>query len=76
MAITAAKTCAIVRKQPCGKRPTGSRAPYANYSPYSTDLLVQEGLIYDSSLMGDTPPYVLQTAQGDIMELPIDWRSD
>ena len=63
-------------EQFCGKRPTGSRAPYANYSHYSTDLLVQEGFVYDSSLMGDTKPYVLQTAEGNVIELPIDWTMD
>ena len=45
-----------VIEQFCGKPPTGSRAPYANYSPCSTDLLVQRELLYDSSLMGDTQP--------------------
>ena len=65
-----------VIEQFCGKRPTGSRAPYANYSHYSTDLLVQEGFVYDSSLMGDTKPYVLQTAEGNVIELPIDWTMD
>jgi peptidoglycan/xylan/chitin deacetylase (PgdA/CDA1 family) len=63
-------------KRFCGKRPTGWRAPYANYSEHSTALLAQEGFLYDSSLMGDSYPYILRAAEGDVIELPIDWTMD
>ena len=59
-----------------GKRPAGGRAPTFNYSPHSTDLLAQAGFLYDSSLMADSQPYVMQTAEGELIEFPIDWTMD
>ncbi len=55
-----------------GARPTGYRAPYAALSSRSADLLVQEGFLYDSSLMSDSKPFVIRAAGGELIELPID----
>jgi peptidoglycan/xylan/chitin deacetylase (PgdA/CDA1 family) len=55
-----------------GSRPTGWRAPYAALSSRSADLLVQEGFLYDSSLMSDSTPFVIRAAGGEVVELPID----
>ena len=55
-----------------GSRPTGWRAPYAALSSRSADYLVQEGFLYDSSLMSDSEPFVIQAAGGELIELPID----
>ena len=55
-----------------GSRPTGWRAPYAALSSRSADFLVQEGFLYDSSLMSDSQPFVIQAAGGELIELPID----
>jgi len=55
-----------------GSRPTGWRAPYASLSSRSADFLVQQGFLYDSSLMNDSTPYVIQAAGGELIELPID----
>ena len=53
-----------------GKRPRGWRAPYYDFSGNSADLLIEEGFLYDSSLMGDDIPYVLKTDRGELIELP------
>jgi peptidoglycan/xylan/chitin deacetylase (PgdA/CDA1 family) len=59
-----------------GQRPRGSRAPLYNYSIHSTELLAEEGFLYDSSLMGDDVPYILKCAKGEIVELPSSWALD
>lgn len=59
-----------------GKRPRGWRAPMYDFSKYSAELLAKENFIYDSSLMGDDVPYILNTVNGSIIELPTDWSMD
>ena len=59
-----------------GKRPRGWRAPLYNFSNHSADLLIQEGFLYDASLMGDDIPYVLKAKSGDLIELPSHWGMD
>ena len=59
-----------------GQRPRGWRGPLYNASKYSIDFLIEEGMIYDATLMGDDVPYVLQTAQGSVIELPSHWAMD
>jgi peptidoglycan/xylan/chitin deacetylase (PgdA/CDA1 family) len=59
-----------------GVRPQGYRAP--GWEPgWRTPALVAEyGLAYDSSLMDDDRPYVLETAAGALVELPVHWSLD
>ncbi|MFD1040027.1 polysaccharide deacetylase [Virgibacillus byunsanensis] len=59
-----------------GQRPRGFRAPLYNYSENSTDLLAQEGFLYDSSLMADDVPYLLESKNGKVIELPTHWAVD
>jgi peptidoglycan/xylan/chitin deacetylase (PgdA/CDA1 family) len=59
-----------------GQKPRGWRAPLYNFSDNSADLLIEEGFIYDASLMGDDVPYVLKTDQGELIELPSHWGLD
>jgi len=59
-----------------GRRPRGYRAPLYNFSDHTADLLVQEGIVYDASLMGDDIPYILRTKDGDLVELPGHWGVD
>ena len=59
-----------------GRRPRGWRAPLYNFSDHSADLLVEEGFLYDASLMGDDVPYVLKTDKGELIELPSHWGMD
>ncbi len=53
-----------------GKRPVGWRAPSYAVSQHSMELLIEEGFIYDASLMGDDVPYILKSKVGEIIELP------
>ena len=59
-----------------GQRPRGWRAPLYNFSDNSADLLIEEGFLYDASLMGDDVPYVLKTDLGELIELPAHWGVD
>ena len=59
-----------------GQRPRGWRAPLYNFSDNSADLLIDEGFLYDASLMGDDVPYILKTDQGELVELPAHWGVD
>ena len=59
-----------------GKRPRGWRAPLYNFSKYSAEFLAQEGFLYDSTLMGDDVPYLLETKAGQVVELPSHWAMD
>jgi peptidoglycan/xylan/chitin deacetylase (PgdA/CDA1 family) len=70
------RRCIEVFKRFSGKKPVGSRSPYYSFSPVTTSLLVQEGFIYDSSLMADSQPYLLGAPEGKVIELPSDWPMD
>ena len=54
-----------------GSRPKGWRAPVNGFSGHSVELLVEAGFEYDSSLMGDDIPYVLECGIGSIVEIPM-----
>lgn len=53
-----------------GVRPVGYRAPWFEINPRTPALLVREGFLYDSSLMGDDVPYPLA---GGPVEIPAQW---
>ena len=59
-----------------GKKPRGWRAPLYNFSKYSLDYMIDQGMIYDASLMGDDVPYILKTKKGQVIELPSQWAMD
>ena len=59
-----------------GKRPRGNRSPLYHMSVKTPELLAREGFVYDSSLMGDEVPYMLETPRGRVMELPVSWATD
>ena len=59
-----------------GKRPRGWRAPLYNFSQHTLDFLIERGIRYDASLMGDDVPYVLKSAMGQVIELPSHWGMD
>jgi peptidoglycan/xylan/chitin deacetylase (PgdA/CDA1 family) len=60
-----------------GQAPRGYRAPGWELSERSAGLLASHGFIYDSSLMGDDAPYLLNrdTAQ-QLVEIPVHWLLD
>jgi hypothetical protein len=59
-----------------GESPAGWRAPLYNFSHRSADLLLEAGVSYDASLMGDDVPYLLQASRGTLLELPSHWAMD
>lgn len=59
-----------------GKRPRGARSPLYNFSVHTADLLIEEGFLYDASLMGDEVPYILKCDAGELVELPSHWALD
>lgn len=59
-----------------GVRPLGYRTPGWELTPHTLRLLVEQGLLYDSSLMDDDRPYVLQTPWGRVAQLPPHWSLD
>lgn len=59
-----------------GVRPAGYRTPSWEPSRRTFDLLTEYGFVYDSSLMDDDRPYLLETAAGELAELPPHWGLD
>jgi len=63
-----------------GKRPRGYRSPWYKYSKHSTDVLLDEGFLWDTSLMGDDVPYLVESKkrgpQQRLVELPSRWQLD
>ena len=59
-----------------GKRPRGYRAPSYAFSDRTLTQLVAEGFLYESSLLGDDVPYIVQAGNGELIELPLDYALD
>lgn len=59
-----------------GVKPRGYRAPSWDLSIRSLDLVAERGFLYDSSMMDDDLPYVLETRAGKLVELPVHWFQD
>jgi peptidoglycan-N-acetylglucosamine deacetylase len=59
-----------------GIEPKGYRTPSWEPSLRTFDLLAEHGFAYDSTLMDDDRPYVLQTDAGRLVELPPHWALD
>ncbi|MSP67883.1 MAG: polysaccharide deacetylase [Alphaproteobacteria bacterium] len=59
-----------------GARPRGWRAPSFAFSKHSLGYLLAGGFDYDSSLMGDDIPYLLEGSAGTLVELPTQWTLD
>lgn len=53
-----------------GKPPAGWSAPSWGMTPFTLDLLIEMGFLYDSSLMEYDIPYVLHAPRGALLELP------
>jgi peptidoglycan-N-acetylglucosamine deacetylase len=53
--------------------PTGYRSPSWELTPETLALLKEHGFQYDSSLMGDDRPYLLDNA---LLEIPVHWSLD
>lgn len=63
-------------KKAIGKAPRGYRGPVYNVNQAVIDLLIENQFVYDSSLMADDIPYVMQTDAGSLYEMPVHWGTD
>jgi peptidoglycan-N-acetylglucosamine deacetylase len=59
-----------------GVQPRGFRAPNYRFSKHTINYLIREQFLYDSSLMGDDVPYVIEGDSGSLIELPTEWVMD
>ena len=59
-----------------GVKPKGHRSALWEASWGTPALVAEYGLEYDSTLMDDDRPYLLETGQGTIAELPPHWSLD
>jgi peptidoglycan/xylan/chitin deacetylase (PgdA/CDA1 family) len=59
-----------------GQKPRGYRAPVFELSEVTLDLVASQGFTYDSSMMGDDAPYVVDTANGKLVEIPVCFALD
>jgi peptidoglycan/xylan/chitin deacetylase (PgdA/CDA1 family) len=61
-----------------GERPAGFRAPDWEFSPHTVEHLIRFGFKYDSSLMDDEKPYVInhEGKSTGVLELPVAWLWD
>jgi peptidoglycan-N-acetylglucosamine deacetylase len=60
-------------RQVLGVTPQGSRAPSADPSQHTMGLLKKHGFVYHSNMMDTDLPYLHQTPDGDLVELPTAW---
>jgi peptidoglycan-N-acetylglucosamine deacetylase len=67
---------ALAALERLGVNPQGYRTPSWEPSRRTFHLLAEYGLAYDSSLMDDDKPYVLDTGNGTLVELPPHWGLD
>lgn len=59
-----------------GLRPAGYRSPSWDVNFWTPGILKAHGFLYDSSLMGNDVPYDLETEQGPLTEVPVQWMMD
>ena len=59
-----------------GQRPRGYRAPRFDLSEGSLELLASFGFTYDTSMLDDDAPYVVDTPRGTLVEIPGNWVLD
>lgn len=57
-------------------RPLGYRAPSWELSEHSLGYLAERGFVYDSSLMDHDAPHFVDTPNGRLVEIPVDWALD
>jgi len=65
-----------VHKKMTGRHPRGYRAPVYSITPAMVERLIDNEFLYDSSMMADDMPYLVETASGSIMEMPPHWGTD
>jgi len=59
-----------------GRAPRGYRAPVYSITPAMVQRLIENEFLYDSSMMADDLPYLIETDGGNLMEMPPHWGND
>jgi peptidoglycan-N-acetylglucosamine deacetylase len=59
-----------------GRRPEGFRAPWWELTNSTPALLAELGFSWDSSMMDDDRPYLLDSGKGILVEMPVHWMLD
>ena len=59
-----------------GRHPRGYRAPVYSITPAILKRLIEHDFLYDSSMMADDLPYLVETETGHLIELPPHWGND
>jgi peptidoglycan/xylan/chitin deacetylase (PgdA/CDA1 family) len=67
---------ACVLEAVTGRRPDGYRAPGWELTAVTLEALGAAGFAFDSSLMGDDRPYLVESGAGRLVELPVHWSLD
>jgi peptidoglycan/xylan/chitin deacetylase (PgdA/CDA1 family) len=67
---------ALAALERVGVKPEGHRSALWEASWDTPSLVAEYGLAYDSTLMDDDKPYLLETPKGTIAELPPHWSLD
>ena len=65
-----------ILKTRLGVKPAGYRSPSWDVNVWTPALLKRHGFLYDSSLMGNDVPYEVDTAEGALIEVPVQWLLD
>ncbi len=65
-----------ILKSRLGVRPAGYRSPSWDVNVWTPALLKRQGFLYDSSLMGNDVPYEIDTGEGPLIEVPVQWLLD
>ena len=59
-----------------GRKPRGYRAPVYSITPAIVDRLIEHDFLYDSSMMADDLPYLVERPKGELIEIPGHWGTD
>ena len=66
---------AILRDQ-LGVKPAGYRSPSWDVNVWTPGILKRHGFLYDTSLMGNDIPYEIDSENGPLVEVPVQWVMD
>jgi len=66
---------AILRDQ-LGVKPAGYRSPSWDVNTWTPGILKRHGFLYDTSLMGNDVPYEIDSEEGPLVEVPVQWLLD
>jgi peptidoglycan/xylan/chitin deacetylase (PgdA/CDA1 family) len=65
-----------ILKDGLGVVPKGYRSPSWDMNVWTPGILKRHGFLYDTSLMGNDIPYEIDSENGRLIELPIQWLLD